>query len=121
MKYLTSVRSGLFAVKEAWEKRPELQQLALNLKNAGIEVKATRNELLPALNLFGEYIATGLGGVQTSTALTPTGTYLPGVPVVNAAGIPVAGLFEATALSAFCGGSGSDSCSEEAIFYVSCV
>ncbi len=87
------------AVKEAWEKRPELQQLALNLKNAGIEVKATRNELLPALNLFGEYIATGLGGVQTSTAFMPTGTYLPGVPVVNAAGMPVAGLFEATALS----------------------
>ena len=35
------------AVKEAWDKRPELQQIALNLKNAGIEVKATRNELLP--------------------------------------------------------------------------
>jgi hypothetical protein len=73
--------------------------LALNLKNAGIEVKATRNELLPALNLFGEYMATGLGGVQTSAATTPTGTYLPGVPVVNPAGIPVTGLFEATALS----------------------
>src|ERR1019366_1610089 len=87
------------AVKEAWQKRPELQQLALNLKNAGIEVKATRNELLPALNLFGEYMATGLGGVQTSAATTPTGTYLPGVPVVNPAGIPVTGLFEATALS----------------------
>ena len=99
------------AVKEAWEKRPELQQLGLNLKNAGIEVKATRNELLPALNLFGEYIGTGLGGVQTSTALTPTGTFLPGVPVVNAAGIPVAGLFEATALTTssqvvFSGGPG---------------
>ena len=87
------------AVKEAWQKRPELQQLSLNLKNAGIEVKATRNELLPALNLFGEYMATGLGGVQTSAATTPTGTYLPGVPVVNPAGIPVTGLFEATALS----------------------
>ena len=87
------------AVKEAWQKRPELQQLALNLKNAGIEVKATKNELLPALNLFGEYIATGLGGVETSTATTPTGTFLPGVPVVNAAGTPIPGLFEATALS----------------------
>ncbi len=59
------------AVKEAWDKRPELQQMALNLKNAGIEVKATKNELLPAVNLFGEYIATGLGGIQT---VTTTGT-----------------------------------------------
>jgi outer membrane protein len=49
------------AVKEAWEKRPELQQMTLNLKNAGIEVKATKSELLPAVNLFGEYIATGHG------------------------------------------------------------
>jgi outer membrane protein TolC len=101
------------AVKEAWQKRPELQQLALNLKNAGIEVAATKNELLPTLNLFGEYVATGLGGVQTSTATTPTGTYLPGAPIVNAAGTPVAGLFAATALSnssqaVFPGGIGSD-------------
>ena len=45
------------AVKEAWQKRPELQQAALNLKNAGVEVKATRNSLLPVLNLFGAYQA----------------------------------------------------------------
>ena len=87
------------AVKEAWEKRPELQQLALNLKNAGIDVKATRNELLPSVNLFAEYIATGLGGVQTSTATTPTGTFLAGAPVVDANGNPVPGFFESTALS----------------------
>jgi outer membrane protein TolC len=87
------------AVKEAWQKRPELQQLELILKNAGIEVKATKNELLPSVNLFGEYIATGLSGVQTATATSLTGAYLPGVSVVNAAGTPVAGLFEATALA----------------------
>ena len=87
------------AVKEAWEKRPELQQLALNLKNAGIEVKATRNELLPSLSVFGAYTATGLGGVQTSTATTPTGTFAAGLPVVDANGNPVAGFFEPTALT----------------------
>ncbi len=87
------------AVKEAWQKRPELQQLALNLKNAGIEVSATKNELLPTLNLFGEYVATGLSGVQTSTATTATGTYVAGAPVVNAAGTPVPGLFASTALA----------------------
>ena len=77
------------AVKEAWQKRPELKQAALNLENAGTDVKATKNELLPSVNIFGEYIATGLGGVQTSTTTTPTGAFLPGLPVVNSAGVPV--------------------------------
>jgi outer membrane protein len=60
------------AVKEAWRKRPELHQAALNLENAGTDVKATKNELLPSVNIFGEYIASGLGGVQTSTTTTGT-------------------------------------------------
>jgi outer membrane protein len=67
------------AVKEAWQKRPELQQAALNLKNAGVEVKATRNSLLPQLNLFGEYQAAGLGGVITPA--TPTGAFLAESPI----------------------------------------
>jgi outer membrane protein len=87
------------AVKEAWEKRPELQQLALNLKNAGIEVAATKNELLPSLSVFGAYTATGLGGVQTSTATTPTGAFAAGLPVVDANGNPISGFFEPTVLS----------------------
>ena len=87
------------AVKEAWEKRPELQQMGLNLKNAGIEVAATRNELLPSVNLFGQYSATGLGGVQTSTATTPTGAFAAALPVVDASGTPIPGFFEATALT----------------------
>jgi len=67
------------AVKEAWQKRPELQQAELNLKNAGIEVKATKNLLLPSLNLFGEYQAAGLDGVITQTA--PTGAFAPDLPI----------------------------------------
>ena len=66
------------AVKEAWQKRPELKQAALNLENAGTDVKATKNELLPSVNIFGEYVASGLGGVQTATTTTPTGAFLPG-------------------------------------------
>jgi outer membrane protein len=67
------------AVKEAWQKRPELQQAALNLQNAGVEVKATRNSLLPTLNLFGEYQAAGLGGVIHPT--TATGAFTADVPI----------------------------------------
>jgi outer membrane protein len=71
------------AVNEAWSKRPELEQAALNLKNAGVEVKATRNLLLPSLNLFGEYQANGIAGNQHTTV--PTGTFGTGSSVVFAA------------------------------------
>jgi outer membrane protein len=67
------------AVKEAWQKRPELQQAELNLKNAGVEVKATKNLLLPQLNLFGEYQAQGLAGVYTPAS--DTGAYDPEFPI----------------------------------------
>jgi len=62
------------AVKEAWQKRPELKQAALNLENAGTDLKVTKNELLPSVSIFGEYIASGLGGVQKSTITTPAGS-----------------------------------------------
>lgn len=59
------------AVQQAWQDRPELQELGLDLKNAGVEVQATKNTLLPSLNLFGEYSTTGLGGVSKETTTTP--------------------------------------------------
>ena len=74
------------AMKEAWQKRPEIGQAELNLKNAGIEVKATRNGLLPTLNVFGLYQAAGLGGVETNNAFTPTGAYTATTPVFAANG-----------------------------------
>ncbi len=101
------------AVKEAWQKRPELQQAALNLENAGTDVKATKNELLPSINIFGQYVATGLGGIQTATTTTPTGEFFAGLPVVNSAGVPVPDLFQSTAVTTsspvvFPGGLGQD-------------
>jgi outer membrane protein len=81
------------AVHEAWQKRPELQQDALNLKNAGVEVKATKNLLLPQVNLFAQYEGTGLSGKQTSVTSTPTAIAANlNSPVVDAAGVP-SGLF----------------------------
>jgi outer membrane protein TolC len=101
------------AVKEAWQKRPELKQAALNLENAGTDVKATKNELLPSINIFGQYVASGLGGIQTATLTTPTGGLLPGLPVVNSAGVPVPDLFQSTEVTTtspvvFPGGLGQD-------------
>jgi outer membrane protein TolC len=68
------------AVHEAWQKRPELEQAALNLQNADVEVKATRNLMRPTLNLFGEYQATGIGGNRTPTEAT--GTFNTGADLV---------------------------------------
>src|SRR6204780_564828 len=47
------------AVQEAWRKRPELYQADLNLKNSRIEVKATRNALLPSLKGYVQHKAQG--------------------------------------------------------------
>jgi outer membrane protein len=81
------------AVQEAWKKRPEIYQADLNLKNAGIEAKATKNALLPTLNVYGQFSQTGLSGnstVQTST--TPTSfVAIPSEPIVDANGVPVNG------------------------------
>lgn len=83
------------AVKEAWKKRPELQQAELNLKNAGIEVKATRNLLLPQLNVFAEYQAAGLGGPAHPSTTTVNGFVgNPDAPIVNLAGTIVPNEFE---------------------------
>lgn len=102
------------AVQEAWKNRPEIQQAELNLKNAGIEIKATRNALLPTVNLFGEYSATGLGGIERKSATTTSGLIADtAAPIVNATGAPVPGLFEPSAVTAtslfnFPGGLGDD-------------
>ncbi|HKV06058.1 MAG TPA: TolC family protein [Candidatus Acidoferrales bacterium] len=83
------------AVNEAWQKRPELQQAALNLKNADVEVKATKNGLLPTLNLYGFYDSQGLDGTRTIVTTTPL-TFAPNLnaPVVDATGTPIPGSFE---------------------------
>ncbi|MGB8542043.1 MAG: TolC family protein [Candidatus Acidiferrales bacterium] len=73
------------AVKEAWQKRPEIYQADLNLKNAGIEAKATKNALLPTLDLYAQYSAQGLSGNSlVSTSNTPTSIQpIPSEPIVD--------------------------------------
>jgi outer membrane protein TolC len=73
------------AVKEAWQKRPEIYQADLNLKNAGIEAKATKNALLPSLNLYAQYSAQGLAGNSAvSSSTTPTSIQpIPSEPVID--------------------------------------
>jgi outer membrane protein len=78
------------AVQEAWKKRPELFQAELNLKNAGIEVKATQNGLLPVLDAFVQYTSQGLNGNQLTTTQVGN-TFIADTtsPLVGANGIPL--------------------------------
>lgn len=75
------------AIKEAFAKRPELQEEEYNLKDAAIDVRATRNALLPSLTLNAFYQSVGLAG-NTPIAGTPT-LGSSGVPIVDASGSPV--------------------------------
>ncbi len=84
------------AVKIAMQNRPEIEQAELTLKNDDVEIKATKNGLLPTLNLIGEYQAVGLGGLETkeTTATDIVGPDL-GVPIWDTTlGAPSTTLYE---------------------------
>jgi outer membrane protein TolC len=75
------------SIKEAFAKRPDLQEQALNLNNAGIDVQATRKALLPAATLSAQYSSVGLAGNSpTKGASTVVSS---GIPIVDANGNPI--------------------------------
>lgn len=84
-----TVESATFedAVKEALAKRPELQEQAYNLKNADIDVRATKNALLPSLTANAFYESQGLAG-NSAIHGAPT-TVSTGIPIVDANGNPI--------------------------------
>jgi outer membrane protein len=75
------------SIKEAFAKRPELQEQLYNLKNGEIDIQATRKALLPTLTLSGQYSSVGLAG---NTPIAGATTYTNSeVPIVDANGNPV--------------------------------
>jgi outer membrane protein TolC len=75
-------------VQEAFQQRPELEQAVLTLRNDEITLKGARNALLPTLNVFGFYGASGAGGSQSPFCYNffsnPAGTCAPNtVPTVG--------------------------------------
>lgn len=74
------------AVKEAYEKRPDVLQQKMDLLNRDINVRATRNALLPTLALFGQYGWAGLSGNSAKLGTAPTQA---GAQIVDANGNPV--------------------------------
>lgn len=75
------------AIQEAFVKRPDLQEQLYNLKNSGIEVRATKNALLPTLTLSGQYSSSGLAGNSPITG-TPV-VISSGIPIVDSNGTPI--------------------------------
>jgi outer membrane protein TolC len=74
------------AVKEAFDKRPDLKEQYLNLKNGQIDVRATKNALLPIATLSLNYSSTSLAG---NAPISGTPVIGAGSPVVGADGVPV--------------------------------
>ncbi len=75
------------SVKEAFAKRPDLQEQVYNVKNAEIDVQATRNALLPSLSASAYYSSIGLAG-NSSILGAPT-LVSTGIPIVDGTGTPV--------------------------------
>ena len=78
------------AVKEALQKRPDILSTSYNIKNAEVDVRATKNALLPTANLGFQYSSAGLAG---NSSITGTPTVVAGQPVVDGNGAAVPGLF----------------------------
>ncbi len=84
-----SIQTASFedAVKEAFAKRPDLQEQYYNLKNADVDVRATKNALLPTAIFSAQYGSFGLAG-NASIKGTPV-TASSGLPVVDTNGAPI--------------------------------
>jgi outer membrane protein len=76
------------AVKEAFQKRPDVREQTFNLENANIDVRATKNALLPSATLGAQYTSAGLAGNSSITGpIQYTGPST--VPIYDANGNPV--------------------------------
>jgi outer membrane protein len=76
------------SLKEAFAKRPELQEQLYNLKNADIDIQATHNALLPSLTLSAQYSSVGLAGdspIKGASTLSAN----PLLPILDVNGNPV--------------------------------
>ena len=92
----TSVQTTTFeeAVKEAFAKRPDIQEQYFNLKNAIVDVRATKNALLPTATLSAQYGPSGLAGngfIYGKTEVSGSS----GLPVVDANGVIIPNTFVA--------------------------
>jgi outer membrane protein len=61
-------------IQDALQRRPDINSQRIDLKNRDISRRATKNSLLPALDLYGFWGGSALGGISNPLAITPCGT-----------------------------------------------
>ncbi len=81
------------AVNEAWTNRPELQADQLTLKNDRVEIRATRNSLLPQLNVSGNYSTGSLAGTVINSGVLQQFGLTPPFPTSGGVGTVYSQLF----------------------------
>jgi outer membrane protein len=74
------------AVREAFTKRPDLLEQEINVTNAAVNSRATRQALLPTATLQAQYLSQGLAGNSPNVTGTTTTA---GAALVGANGQPV--------------------------------
>lgn len=67
-------------VQTAFKERPELEQAVLQLKNDEISLRGAKNGLLPTLDAFAFYGASGIGGAQSPNCINFFGSGGPCAP-----------------------------------------
>jgi outer membrane protein len=69
-------------VQQAFQFRPEVEQGQLTLKNDELTIRATKNGLLPTLDVYGFYGSATAGGSQSPFCQTinPSGAFIPCPP-----------------------------------------
>lgn len=79
------------ALRRAFANRPEVEQTELKFRDQDMTIALRRNGLLPSLNIFGTYLASGLSGDQV---LCPAGSsvYLPNCVQANGAALAPIGV-----------------------------
>ncbi len=75
------------ALREAAQNRPEIEQADLNIRNQEITIQASRNALLPTLDVFGSYAPVGLSGNRLVFGPCPAGS----TPAPNGTGCVAGG------------------------------
>jgi outer membrane protein len=81
------------AIKEAITKRPDVLQSGTTLKADDINIRVTKNALLPVLNLSAEYASQGLAGNNRPTCTPTPCTPLPSAFIVSGLGTSLSDMF----------------------------
>jgi outer membrane protein TolC len=70
-------------IREATTKRPDVLQAGLQIKGDDINVRVTKNALLPVLTLSGEYATEGLAGISHPCVMNTTNCLTPPTQVIT--------------------------------------